>query len=826
MTTGFPLLRLPYLVLMPVLEQMEFMERIALSVLSKRARMFLKLLKMKSMRIHLILKFSTIEMQVYFDNSKQFQLEMYIGGYLELRYRNDVFRCNTLGQPPMDYVIWIMDVMHCKSVEQFTITKISECDIFPLLVNLPKVDEVVVNGGLSHFFSVEDRLLKVLRIVLPVSSAVTISYHFRNRKYLREILKGNFDAVIVRILERRNLPHHDMRSSLNDLRITNAKALVLQDLIPNKKDMNRFFKLWMKKSCNPRLEYLQVRISGKDNKDIFLEGLNAVQVSLETKIAFPVLGNVTQLSFNEKVTAEFDITRADGRTATIKFGKVGGTDYIYFYVWPGSTNDTSLLESLFMYMTTGLPLLRLPYLVLMPVLEQMEFTERIALSILSKRTRMFLKKLKMECQRMNLRFKYGTIEMEVFFDNSNQFQLEMYMGGYVELRYGNAVFLCNTLGLPPMDYALWIMDVMHCKSIKKFTIEKISQCDIRPLLVNLPKVDEVVVNGGLSDFFPVEERLLKVLSIVLPVSSAITISYHFQNRKYLREILKWNFNALDVRIFEKWPHRDMKFSLNDFWITNAKALVLEDLILDEKDLNRFFKMWMKKMCNHQLEYLEVIKHSDIVNKDLILKGLDTTPVSLETKRNFPVSENVKQELSSERITAEFDITRSDGRTATIRFAEVYRRKSIYFYVWPGSTNEMTTGFPLLRLPYLVLMPVLEQMEFTERIALSILSKRARMFLKQLKMECERINLRLEHNSIEMEMFIDNCKGFRVLMCIDKYQGRDYIHPYLMSFSCCPGRLPPMDYVAPIMDVTHCKSIKQLTIAELPRWDTLPLLAKN
>ncbi|EFO95373.1 hypothetical protein CRE_08801 [Caenorhabditis remanei] len=353
MTTGFPLLRLPYLVLMPVLEQMEIIERVALSVLSKRARMFVKLLKMKSMRIYLVLKYDTIEMQVYFDNSKQFQLEMYIGGYLELRYRNDVFLCNTLGLPPMDYVIWIMDVMHCKSIEQFTITKISDCDIFPLLVNLPKVDEVVVNGGLSHFFSVEDRLLKVLRIVLPVSSAVTISYHFRNRKYLREILKGNFDAVIVRILERR-LSYRDMRSSLNDLRITNAKALVLQDLIPNKKDLNRFFKLWMKKSCNPRLEYLQVRISGKDNKDIFLEGLNAVQVSLETKRIFPVLGNVKQLSFNEKVTAEFDITRADGRTATIKFGKVGGTDYIYFYVWPGSTNDTSLPESLFMCMLSFL----------------------------------------------------------------------------------------------------------------------------------------------------------------------------------------------------------------------------------------------------------------------------------------------------------------------------------------------------------------------------------------------------------------------------------------------------------------------------------------
>ena len=141
---------------------------------------------------------------------------------------------------------------------------------------------------------------------------------------------------------------------LNDLWVTNAKTFELHDVTIKLKDLNRFFKLWMKRMCNPRLEHFQVRIPDKASKDIILEGLNAVQVSLETKRAFPVLRKVEQLT-EERITAEFDITRADGRTATIRFGKGYRSDYISFYIWPGSTYDTSFLESLVMFMVPYFP---------------------------------------------------------------------------------------------------------------------------------------------------------------------------------------------------------------------------------------------------------------------------------------------------------------------------------------------------------------------------------------------------------------------------------------------------------------------------------------
>ncbi|KAF1754536.1 hypothetical protein GCK72_021099 [Caenorhabditis remanei] len=198
MTTAFPLLRLPYLVLMPILEQMEFMDRITLSVLSKRARMFVKLLKMKCNHINLTLKLGTIKMQVCFDNREELKVNMYIHKYkVDLRYGNDHISWWP-GLPPMHYVLPIMDVTHCNSIKQFIVGRVCEYDTLPILAKLQKINEVIVEDSISYSFSPESPLENVLKNVLPVSSAVTISADADKAKYLREIFKGNFVAVTVR----------------------------------------------------------------------------------------------------------------------------------------------------------------------------------------------------------------------------------------------------------------------------------------------------------------------------------------------------------------------------------------------------------------------------------------------------------------------------------------------------------------------------------------------------------------------------------------------------------------------------------------------------
>ena len=253
---------------------------------------------------------------------------------------------------PMDYVLPIMDVTHCRSIKELTFPRVSDYDpkydaLIPLLTKLPKIDEVIVENTTSWCFSPRSPLLKVLRIIFPVTSAVTITDQVGKPKYLREVFKGNFDTVSV------SLPWEINGFSLNDWRIANAKTLKLDLRMTNYwslmrmanvkslggsdfkvEDVNRYFKLWMKKKCNPRLENLIVRTRENVTKDLLLKGLNAVQVPIRT--------DVKLLRSDEEITFEFDVTRADGRRATIR---ISNLQIVYFYVWPICQNRSSFIRT-------------------------------------------------------------------------------------------------------------------------------------------------------------------------------------------------------------------------------------------------------------------------------------------------------------------------------------------------------------------------------------------------------------------------------------------------------------------------------------------------
>ncbi|EFP13557.1 hypothetical protein CRE_10461 [Caenorhabditis remanei] len=668
MTAAFPLLRLPYLVLMPILEQMEFMERIALSVLSKRARTFVKLLKMKCEYITLKLNGDRIEMIVFFENSKELTLDMYVNEHPQISLHYNYSIAWWPGPlSPMDYVLPIMDVTHCKSIKKLIFPKVSEYNpkynaLIPLLKKLPKIDELIVKHTTSWGFSPDSPLLKVLRIVLPVSSAVTISDHVRKPEYLREIFKGNFDSVSVSLFG-----NIDTRFPLNDWKFTNAKTLKLDGLGFKVEDLNQYFKLWMKKTCNPRLEYLEVgtrRWLSSEVMHLLLDGLNAVQVPIRTDSQLQELGNIKQLRFSdEKITSEFDLTRADGKNATIRISNYGlVSERLY--------NFCIQYASFF----------------------------RIGLSLLSKRARMFVKLLKMKCEHINLKLNGDRLEMTVVFNNSEELKVNMYINRNKEigLKYGHDYISRWPCTLTPIDYVLPIMDVTHCSLIKHLTIARVTEYDTLSLLAKLPKIDEVHVKYVWFNFNP-DSQLQDVLRIVLPVSSAVTISVYADKPKYLREIFQGNFDAVTVREYRVVvvPNRDMMLSPNDLRMTNAKMLSLPCTVFTLKDLNRYFKLWMKKKCNDRLEYLEVAtgRWVKTIKINKLLKGLSAVQIPIRTDKTFRVLGNKKQfnsEDSNEEITSEFDITRADGRQATIRISDY---GTVCFYVWPESTKDTTNHEP-------------------------------------------------------------------------------------------------------------------------------------
>ncbi|EFP03275.1 hypothetical protein CRE_28333 [Caenorhabditis remanei] len=92
----------------------------------------------------------------------------------------------------------------------------------------------------------------------------------------------------------------------------------------------------------------------------------------------------------------------------------------------------------------------------------------------------------MKCKQINLKHEYGAIRMEVLFSSNGKLLLEIFRSGYVEFKYRQAILFCITSGVLPMDYAVSILDVMHCKSIYQFRVAEIPARDILPLLMILP----------------------------------------------------------------------------------------------------------------------------------------------------------------------------------------------------------------------------------------------------------------------------------------------------------------------------------------------------
>ncbi|EFP13562.1 hypothetical protein CRE_10476 [Caenorhabditis remanei] len=209
---------------------------------------------------------------------------------------------------------------------------------------------------------------------------------------------------------------------------------------------------------------------------------------------------------------------------------------------------------------------------------------------------MFVKLLKLKCNHINLRLEYNKVEMKVIFDNSEELKVDMYTDRFkVDLRYGKDHIYWWPSTLPPIDYVLSIVDVTHCKSIKKLIFPKVAVYDPEydntiPLLTKLSKIDEVIVEDFTSYILSPDSPLRDVLRIVFLVTSAVTISDHVRKPEYLREIFTGNFDAVSVQLL---GDIDTRFPLNDLRIANAKTLKLDRVAFKVEDLNLYFKLWMK-----------------------------------------------------------------------------------------------------------------------------------------------------------------------------------------------------------------------------------------
>ncbi|KAF1754555.1 hypothetical protein GCK72_021118 [Caenorhabditis remanei] len=311
-------------------------------------------------------------------------------------------------------------------------------------------------------------------------------------------------------------------------------------------------------------------------------------------------------------------------------------------------------------MTIPFPLLRLPWLALIPVCQEMESIDVLAFSLLSKKAHNLSKIFrKLSSYSVHLIVESDHLDVRVGFDLRRKMGLKYYFNTKNVPILANAMFQKRAFthensGLTTSQWLKRVLDVINCKSICQLDLRGSPQVDVCDTFGKLQNIQKLNIFKNCSNIFA-----KKSLEILSTVSSEITLfKMPFETREEFQTFLKSNLNYLNINT-NTFPN--FKFTLEDLLVTNALKLNLNDGKLNLEEINQFFQNWMENKSDTRLGHLEICTFEKVDEKNL-LKGLK--PVS------FP------------RNRKRYDIRRADGKKATITFRDVWKMTFISFYAWP------------------------------------------------------------------------------------------------------------------------------------------------
>ncbi|KAF1754522.1 hypothetical protein GCK72_021085 [Caenorhabditis remanei] len=333
MTTSFPLLRLPRLALIHVFQQMELIDVIALSLLSNQARILSKTscgLSVTSINIAAINHSLNLDIVLSDDKKLQILLCLIPENYKEfvvVSVDNKTVIWRTLGLSTTECVHRILDVTNCESIQELKFYGTDSFDELPILARLPHIEQIYISRDCNEVF-----VHKMLEMLSKVTSNIDMCQDwFRNLEQFQKVLMLNMNSITIYAMNLRDPTR--VRLSLDDLLISNAVHLHLYDVMISVKTLNRFFKLWMRKKSNPRLEHLKFMTMEEVSPDVLLKGLNAIEMPQTTTRTFRVSDHTNSRCREKVVTGGLDVMRSDGTRATLEIKAMPGTTILDFYVW-------------------------------------------------------------------------------------------------------------------------------------------------------------------------------------------------------------------------------------------------------------------------------------------------------------------------------------------------------------------------------------------------------------------------------------------------------------------------------------------------------------
>ena len=301
--------------------------RIAFSLISQKARNLSKIFcKLSASSVDMTVKSDHLYICVEFEMWIQIGLEYYFYAesapqLVNAMFQKRAFTHKNSGLSASQWVERVLDVTNCESIDQLDLKgspQVDVCDTFGKLQNIYKLS--IFKDCTTSFAK------KALEIILPVTREITFfRIQFETREEFQTFLKSNLNYLTI------NACYFSM-FTFDDLLVTNILKLKLREVKLSSTDFSQFLTKWFHSKDNSRLEHLTLCTLGGINETCLPEVLNAVPFPVNEDRMF-CYSKQLDTSTNT-FRGGYDIRRADGKKATIKFVSLFGRTYIDFYVWP------------------------------------------------------------------------------------------------------------------------------------------------------------------------------------------------------------------------------------------------------------------------------------------------------------------------------------------------------------------------------------------------------------------------------------------------------------------------------------------------------------
>ncbi|KAF1754525.1 hypothetical protein GCK72_021088 [Caenorhabditis remanei] len=240
---------------------------------------------------------------------------------------------------------------------------------------------------------------------------------------------------------------------------------------------------------------------------------------------------------------------------------------------------------------------------------------------------------------------------------------------------GKAV-VWRILGLSTTELIHRILDVTNCELIPEVQFWETESFDALPILATLPHIEQIYISRDCNEVFV--HKMLEMLSKV--TSNIDMYQDRFANLEQFQKVLMLNMNSITINVMTARDPTRFRLSLDALLISNAVHLHLFEVMISVKNLNRFFKLWIRNKSNPRLEHFILIT-SEEVSRDVLLKGLNAIEMPQSTTRTFRVTDHANSRCREKVVTGGLDVMRSDGTRATLEIKAMPGISVVEFYVW-------------------------------------------------------------------------------------------------------------------------------------------------